>query len=58
MHVLSTLALSMFAGVAQSWSLQDDYGTGSSFFEKFTFFTVCSIISPRVYVARQLIFNS
>lgn len=42
MHVLSTLtqALSLWAPLAAAaYTLQDDYGTDTTFFDKFSFFT-------------------
>ena len=57
MHVLSTLipSLGLFAHFsAAAYTLQDDYGTTDSFFDKFDFYTVCwtavtsQIISSRL----------
>lgn len=47
MHVLSTLisGLGLFAHlIAAGYTLQDDYGTTDSFFDKFDFYTVCGLI--------------
>ena len=46
MHVLSTLipSLGLFAHLsAAAYTLQDDYGNTETFFDKFSFFTVCSV---------------
>jgi hypothetical protein len=47
MHVFSTLisGLGLFAHlIAAGYTLQDDYGTTDSFFDKFDFYTVCWIM--------------
>jgi hypothetical protein len=44
MHVTSTIlpALGLFSSLASAgYTLADDYGTSSTFFDKFNFFTVC-----------------
>ena len=47
MHVLSTLisSLGLLAQISgAAYTLQDDYGTTDSFFDKFSFFTVCLLV--------------
>lgn len=46
MHVLSTIlpSLGLFAHLsAAAYTLQDDYGHNGTFFDKFNFYTVCSV---------------
>lgn len=57
MHVLSPLipSLGLFAHLsAAAYTLQDDYGTTDSFFDKFDFYTVCWTIMTSQRISQKL----